>query len=93
VSEAESVGAGPPTPPEPGATAYRGRTDTSESIYAFITRRLNALEGNTTLVARYIDEQAKALRAALERAEQRWADERGRDAARYDVDVSPQRAR
>ncbi|BEJ16334.1 hypothetical protein CspHIS471_0509390 [Cutaneotrichosporon sp. HIS471] len=76
----------PPSTQEPGTTAYRGRTDTSESIYAFITRRLNALEGNTTLVARYIDEQAKALRAALERAEQRWADERGRDAARYDVD-------
>ncbi|GMK55252.1 hypothetical protein CspeluHIS016_0203080 [Cutaneotrichosporon spelunceum] len=76
----------PPTTLEPGATAYRGRTDTSESIYAFITRRLNALEGNTTLVARYIDEQAKALRATLERAEQRWEDERDRDAARYDVD-------
>jgi hypothetical protein len=48
------------------------RTDSSESIYAFITRRLNALEGNSTLVARYIDEQAKALRVALTRAETRW---------------------
>jgi hypothetical protein len=48
------------------------RTDSSESIYAFIIRRLNALEGNSTLVARYIDEQSKALRAALSRAEARW---------------------
>lgn len=48
------------------------RTDSSESIYAFIIRRLNALEGNSTLVARYIDEQAKALRTALTRAEVRW---------------------
>ncbi|CAK9781119.1 unnamed protein product [Cutaneotrichosporon oleaginosum] len=84
--DSSHVAGTPPASAEPGTTAYRGRADTSESIYAFITRRLNALEGNTTLVARYIDEQAKALRAALERAEQRWEDERGRDAARYDVD-------
>lgn len=69
---------------------YRGgvRSDSSESIYAFITRRLNALEGNTTLVARYIDEQAKALRTALERAEKKWEDGRDRDAAQYDIEVS-----
>jgi len=54
------------------SVAGAARTDSSESIYAFIIRRLNALEGNSTLVARYIDEQAKALRAALTRAESRW---------------------
>lgn len=81
--------AGEPAPAGSTQSAYRGsgRTDASESIYAFITRRLNALEGNTTLVARYFDEQAKALRAALERAEKKWEDERGRDAVQYDMEV------
>lgn len=42
----------------------------SESIYAFITRRINDLEGNSSLVARYIDEQSKAMRAMLNKTEQ-----------------------
>lgn len=41
----------------------------SESIYAFIIRRVNDLEGNSSLVARYIDEQSKAMRAMLDRTE------------------------
>lgn len=49
------------------ATARR-RAD-SESIYAFIIRRVNDLEGNSSLVARYIDEQSKAMRAMLNRTE------------------------
>lgn len=64
-----------------GPTGYHiaPRTDASESIYAFIIRRLNALEGNSTLVARYIDEQAKALRATLAKSEKKW--EQAREAA------------
>lgn len=45
------------------------KRDASESIYAHIVRRLSALEGNGTLVARYIDEQARALRGAVSRLE------------------------
>ena len=66
----------------------RDRSD-SESIYAFITRRLADLEGNSTLVLRYIDEQTRLLRRAQEdmyawRAQQeiqdaqRWESERMR---------------
>jgi hypothetical protein len=45
-----------------------GRRD-SESIYAFIIRRVSDLEGNSSLVARYIDEQSKAMRTMLNRTE------------------------
>ncbi|RXK39302.1 hypothetical protein M231_03381 [Tremella mesenterica] len=48
------------------------RSDSSESIYAFIIRRLNALEGNSTLVARYIEEQTKIMRHMLGRVERSW---------------------
>ncbi|WWC62151.1 uncharacterized protein I303_104743 [Kwoniella dejecticola CBS 10117] len=58
------------------------RTDSSESIYAFIIRRLNDLEGNSTLVARYIEEQAKVMRLMLTRVEKGWdewkEDDRGK---------------
>lgn len=73
--------------------SYRGslRSDASESIYAFIIRRLNALEGNSTLVARYIDEQAKALRASLARSEKQWESSRAasvaEEAARAEAEV------
>lgn len=50
------------------------RSDTSESIYAHIIRRLNALEGNSSLVARYIEEQAKVMRTMLGRVERGWED-------------------
>ncbi|WVQ99509.1 hypothetical protein IAU59_006644 [Kwoniella sp. CBS 9459] len=53
------------------------RSDSSESIYAFIIRRLNALEGNSTLVARYIEEQAKVMRHMLTRVERGWEDWKG----------------
>nr|ODO04161.1 hypothetical protein L204_00516 [Cryptococcus depauperatus CBS 7855] len=63
------------------------RSDSSESIYAFIVRRLNALEGNSSLVARYIEEQAKAMRFMLRRVETRWdewkADWEGDDHGRW----------
>jgi hypothetical protein len=50
------------------------RSDSSESIYAHIIRRLNALEGNSSLVARYIEEQAKVMRHMLTRVEKGWDD-------------------
>ncbi|WWD03343.1 hypothetical protein V865_001395 [Kwoniella europaea PYCC6329] len=53
------------------------RSDSSESIYAFIIRRLNDLEGNSTLVARYIEEQAKVMRHMLTRVEKGWDDWKG----------------
>jgi hypothetical protein len=52
------------------------RSDSSESIYAQIVRRLNALEGNSSLVARYIEEQAKVMRVMLTRVERGWEDYR-----------------
>lgn len=48
------------------------KSDSSESIYAFITRRLNALEGNSSLIARYIEEQSRVMRTALGRLEGEW---------------------
>ena len=76
----------------------RDRSD-SESIYAFITRRLADLEGNSTLVLRYIDEQTRVLRRAQEdmyewRREQeindaqRWESERMRQEDRLGRIVS-----
>ncbi|KAK4685673.1 hypothetical protein P7C73_g4470, partial [Tremellales sp. Uapishka_1] len=50
------------------------KSDSSESIYAFIIRRLNALEGNSTLVARYIEEQSKSMRSMLKAVERGWDD-------------------
>ena len=50
------------------------RSDSSESIYAFITRRINDLEGNSTLIARYIEEQSRVMRYALGRLEREWDD-------------------
>ena len=48
------------------------RSDSSESIYAFIIRRIATLEGNSTLVARYIEEQSRTMRLLLSRTEQSW---------------------
>ncbi|OWZ33575.1 hypothetical protein C347_02605 [Cryptococcus neoformans AD2-60a] len=53
------------------------RSDSSESIYAFIIRRLNALEGNSSLVARYIEEQAKVMRSMLKRVQVGWDEWKG----------------
>lgn len=53
-------------------TSSRARVDSSESIYAFIIRRLNALEGNSSLVARYIEEQNRVMRQMLGRIEHDW---------------------
>lgn len=50
------------------------RSDSSESIYASITRRLNALEGNSPLIARYIEEQSRVMRSALATLERDWDD-------------------
>ncbi|WWC70163.1 uncharacterized protein I206_104111 [Kwoniella pini CBS 10737] len=60
------------------------RTDSSESIYAFIIRRLNDLEGNSTLVARYIEEQAKVMRHMLTRVEKGWDGWKGEDRGRWE---------
>ncbi|WVQ74004.1 hypothetical protein IAR50_003585 [Cryptococcus sp. DSM 104548] len=69
------------TPPSTTSTAYTRspppRSDSSESIYAFIIRRLNALEGNSSLVARYIEEQAKVMRSMLKRVESGWDEWKG----------------
>ena len=56
----------------PTARGPAPRVDASESIYAFITRRLTALEGNSSLLARYMDEQSKVLRATVHRLEDSW---------------------
>jgi hypothetical protein len=69
------------------------RSDSSESIYAHIIRRLNALEGNSSLVARYIEEQAKVMRHMLSRVEKGWDDwqvEREMDElSRWEQEVRP----
>ena len=71
--------------------APRTRSDTSESIYAFIIRRLDALEGNNSLVARYIEEQTRAMRLMLGRVESRWDtwkfDWEGTELSRWDIEV------
>ena len=68
------------------------RSDSSESIYAFIIRRLNALEGNSTLVARYIEEQSRAIRLSLGRVEKRWdewkSEREDEDRGRWDQEVN-----
>ena len=73
--------------------APRTRSDTSESIYAFIIRRLDALEGNNSLVARYIEEQTRLMRLMLGRAESRWdtwkLDWEGTELSRWDIEVCP----
>lgn len=48
------------------------KRDQSESIYAAINRRLNNLEGNSSLVARYIEEQSRVMRSALAALERDW---------------------
>jgi hypothetical protein len=67
------------------------RTDSSESIYAHIIRRLNALEANSTLVARYIEEQTRVMRLMLGRVELGWdrwkAEWEGEDRGRWDQEV------
>ncbi|ODN80517.1 hypothetical protein L202_02743 [Cryptococcus amylolentus CBS 6039] len=71
----------PTTPPSSTTSTYTRspppRSDSSESIYAFIIRRLNALEGNSSLVARYIEEQAKVMRSMLKRVETGWEEWKG----------------
>ena len=50
------------------------KADSSESIYAFIIRRLNALEGNATLGMMYVEEQSRVNRGLLNRLEKSWAE-------------------
>ena len=73
------------------ARAQPPRSDSSESIYAFIIRRLTALEGNSSLVARYIEEQGRATRLMLGRLEKGWDDWRSdrevEDRARWEQEV------
>lgn len=67
------------------------RSESSESIYALIVRRLNALEGNSSLVARYIEEQSRTMRTMLEKAErgwEEWKNEReGEERGRWEQEV------
>lgn len=67
------------------------RSDSSESIYAFIIRRLNALEGNSSLVARYVEEQTKVMRLMLGRVETGWdewkLDHAAEDRRRWEQEV------
>ncbi|TXT08980.1 hypothetical protein VHUM_02454 [Vanrija humicola] len=86
-----------PSSPNSDKTAAAAPSDSSESIYAFIIRRLTALEGNSTLVARYIDEHGKALRTSLARAEKRWETAQARavedDAHRWEMERMRQEER
>lgn len=50
------------------------RADSSESIYAFIVRRLTALEGNATLATMYIEEQTKVVRELIRKQERMITD-------------------
>lgn len=78
------------TPSSPYTRAVP-RSDSSESIYAFIIRRLDALEGNSSLVARYMEEQAKVMRSMLERVKIGWDEWKGEwedeDRARWQQEV------
>jgi hypothetical protein len=49
------------------------KADSSESIYAFIIRRLNALEGNATLAMMYVEEQSRVNRGLLGQLEKSWS--------------------
>ncbi|KAL7421881.1 hypothetical protein Q5752_003652 [Cryptotrichosporon argae] len=71
-SSASSSAAVPSSSVQPAHARPATRSDASESIYAHIVRRLSALEGNSTLVARYVEEQGRTLRAMLAKAEGRW---------------------
>ncbi|KAI9453243.1 UNC-like C-terminal-domain-containing protein [Lactarius psammicola] len=59
-----SVALAPPSPPlSPSPVNVHG----GESIYRTIMNRLSALEANTTLYARYVEEQTSAMREMLRR--------------------------
>lgn len=61
--------------PSPAASIrHEGRADHSESIYAYIIRRLNAVEGNSTLGMMYMEEQTKATRGILQKLENQLAE-------------------
>lgn len=57
-----------------GTPRSEGKADTSESIYAYIIRRLNSLEGNSTLGMMYMEEQTKATRGILQKLESSLTD-------------------
>lgn len=93
----ESTSTESPTSIESPSTSYTRavppRSDSSESIYAFIIRRLNALEGNSSLVARYIEEQAKVMRSMLKQVQVGWDEWKGEwedeDRGRWQQEVRP----
>lgn len=74
VNATAPVSVSPSSPSASSSKIPSTRSDSSESIYAHIIRRLNALEGNSSLVARYIEEQAKVMRVMLTRVERGWDD-------------------
>ncbi|KAH9960167.1 UNC-like C-terminal-domain-containing protein [Russula dissimulans] len=59
----------PPPPPVhyPVSPSPPANVHTGESIYRTIMNRLSALEANTTLYARYVEEQTNAMREMLRR--------------------------
>lgn len=50
------------------------RADSSESIYAFIIRRLTALEGNATLATMYMEAQNEVIRNVLRKQEKAFTE-------------------
>lgn len=56
-----------PPPPHVNLPLPPANAHTGESIYRTIMNRLSALEANTTLYARYVEEQTNAMREMLRR--------------------------
>ncbi|KAH8980534.1 UNC-like C-terminal-domain-containing protein [Lactarius akahatsu] len=68
-TSSHSVAQTPPSPPVINVPLSPSpvNVQTGESIYRTIMNRLNALEVNTTLYARYVEEQTSAMREMLRR--------------------------
>lgn len=73
------------------ASRPAARVDSSESIYAFIIRRVTALETSSTLTTRYIEEQMRSTRHLLLRIEKSWGEWKSQkekdEADRRDVEM------
>lgn len=78
INASTSTSSSPPAP----IRSHAPKADSSESIYAFIIRRLTALEGNATLGMMYVEEQTKSTRGMamrLEKVWEQWKVDEGRD--------------
>ncbi|EJD34133.1 hypothetical protein AURDEDRAFT_28290, partial [Auricularia subglabra TFB-10046 SS5] len=56
--------------PSPAASPKPTVLTTGDSIYRTIMNRVAALEGNSTLVVRFVEQQALTIREALRRMEE-----------------------